>query len=87
MLSGVLLSGSLSLATRLRVTGTPAVVVPLSATEIGAWFSPVSGAVPTTTTGSVSLPPDADLIVTVAGGWVRSATVRRCRVPDLVNRP
>ncbi|MNN98493.1 hypothetical protein D3C81_2178960 [compost metagenome] len=87
MLSGVLPSGSLSLASRLRVIGTPKLVPPVSATEIGAWFAPVSGAVPTTMTGSVSLPPAADLTVTVAGGWVRSATVRRCRVPVFDSRP
>ncbi|MNL22602.1 hypothetical protein D3C87_1439540 [compost metagenome] len=68
MLSGVSPSGSLSLVSRLRVIGKPKLVLPLSATATGAWFSPVSGAVPTTTTGSVSLPPEADLIVTVAGG-------------------
>ncbi|MNG28095.1 hypothetical protein D3C84_1133070 [compost metagenome] len=68
MLSGVSSSGSLSLVSRFSVIGTPKLVLPLSATAIGALFSPVSGAVPTTTTGSVSLPPEADLIVTVAGG-------------------
>jgi len=47
----------------------------------------VSGALPTTTTGSVSLPPAADFTVTVAGGWVRSATVMRCRVPVFDRRP
>ncbi|MNF91025.1 hypothetical protein D3C84_736120 [compost metagenome] len=75
------------MVSRLRVIGTPKVVLPLSATPTGAWFSPVSGAVPTTTTASVSLPPAADLMVTVAGGCIRSATVRRCRVPDFVSRP
>ena len=68
MLSGLLPSGSLSLVNRLRVIGTPKLVLPVSALAIGAWFSPVSGAVPTTTTASVSLPPAADFTVMVAGG-------------------
>ncbi|MNF77471.1 hypothetical protein D3C84_596190 [compost metagenome] len=67
--------------------GTPKLVLPVSATASGASFSPLFGCVPITTTGSVSLPPAADLIVTLAGGCDRSATLRRCKVPVFVSRP
>ncbi|MNG25137.1 hypothetical protein D3C84_1099480 [compost metagenome] len=87
MLSGTLLSGSVSLASRFRLRGTPKLVLPRSDWVSGAWFSASTGALPTTTTASVSLPPAADLMVTVAGGWATSLTVRLCRVPALDRRP
>ncbi|MCY1448687.1 hypothetical protein D9M71_653810 [compost metagenome] len=87
MLSGTSSSGSLSLASRLRVSGTPKLVLPVSACATGAWLSASTGALPTTTTGSLSLPPAADFTVTIAGGWARSLTVRVCSVPDFDSRP
>ncbi|MNJ49875.1 hypothetical protein D3C77_451310 [compost metagenome] len=87
MVNGTLPSGSLSLASRFKVSATPKLVPPWSACATGGWFSASTGAFPTITTGSVSLPPAADLIVTVAGGWATSLTVRVCSVPDLDSRP
>ncbi|MNN49754.1 hypothetical protein D3C81_1643020 [compost metagenome] len=87
MLSGTLPSGSLSFSSRLRVSGIPTLVLPTSAWASGGWLAASTGALPTTITGSTSLPPWADLTVTVAGGCARSFTVRLCSVPDLDRRP
>ncbi len=87
MLSGTSPSASLSLISTLMVTGTPKLVLALSFTATGGWFGASAGALPTTTTGSVSAPPAADFTVTTAGGWDRSVTRRVCRTPALVMRP
>ncbi|MNE43778.1 hypothetical protein D3C80_1379720 [compost metagenome] len=87
MVSGTLPSGSLSFSSRFRLSGTPTLVLPISAWASGGWLAASTGALPTTTTGSTSLPPWPDLTVTVAGGWAISLTVRLCSVPDLDSRP
>ncbi|MCY1443655.1 hypothetical protein D9M71_600810 [compost metagenome] len=87
MLSGRSPSSSVSLASRLMVTGTPKPVLTLSGLATGARLGVSSGALPTTTTASVSAPPRADFTVTTAGGWARSVTRRVCRTPALVRRP
>ncbi|MCY1431733.1 hypothetical protein D9M71_477090 [compost metagenome] len=87
MLSGTSPSASLSLSSTLMLTGTPKLVLALSGLATGAWLGTSSGALPTTTTASVSAPPAADFTVTTAGGWARSVTRRLCRVPALVMRP
>ncbi|MOA45242.1 hypothetical protein D3C78_1676220 [compost metagenome] len=69
------------------VTGTPKLVLAPSATATGGWLGTSSGALPTTTTGSVSAPPAADFTVITAGGCATSVTRRVCRVPALVMRP
>ncbi|MNC39566.1 hypothetical protein D3C75_882330 [compost metagenome] len=87
MVSGTLPSGSLSFCSRLRVIGMPTLVLPISAWASGGWLAASTGALPTTTTGSTSLPPRADLTVMVAGGCGTSLTVRLCSVPALDRRP
>ncbi|MCY1187255.1 hypothetical protein D9M73_282170 [compost metagenome] len=76
MVSGLLLSGSLSLASTLMVIGTPELVLAKSAPASGFWFSSGVSARPTTRTGSLSEPPAADLTMTLSGGWFRSSTTR-----------
>ncbi|MCY1551198.1 hypothetical protein D9M68_875120 [compost metagenome] len=87
MVSGTLPSGSLSFSSRLSVIGTPTLVLPTSAWASGSWLAASTGALPTTITGSTSLPPRADLTVTVAGGCAKSLTVMLCSVPDFDRRP
>ncbi|MNV50311.1 hypothetical protein D3C71_1423130 [compost metagenome] len=74
MVSGVSLSGSLSLASTLMVIGTPALVLTVSATASGFSLPEGTSTMPVTLTGSLSAPPAADLTVTLSGGWLRSLT-------------
>ncbi|MDT4853807.1 hypothetical protein FQZ97_880850 [compost metagenome] len=84
--SGRLPSGSLSLAVRARVSGTPALVAALSGLASGGWLVGWPGGVPSITTNSLSLPPAADFTVILAGGCSTLAATRRWVVPLTCSR-